>query len=311
MTGALHDKYRPSEYSEIYGHEDVVRALQDAIEHDRSHSYVLSGISGAGKTTLARIAAAQLGASPASIVEVPAAVYNGVDAMRELVSAARYKPLDAEVLVYILDEAQRISAPAWEALLKIVEEPPAHVYWFFCTTEVGKIPRTIMTRSMQLTLRELEPDLLCQLVEDVAEFEGITLPDGVSSMIANEAGGSPRQALTYLASCASATSREEASQLIGAATGSDQVLKLCQFLAGDQRGGWQKAMKILAEVKEDPESVRIVVTRYMTKAAVGANSPEKACFFLGILEAFAMPCNRSDGQAPLVRAIGQVLFSGG
>jgi len=308
---ALHDKYRPQEFSEVYGHEDIVRALQGMIADDSSHSYVLAGPSGTGKTTLARIAAKQLGAEPSAIVEVAAAVYNGVDAMRDLISMAQYKPLDSEVLVYILDEAQRLSTPAWEALLKIVEEPPSHVYWFFCTTEIGKIPRTIMTRSVQLTLRELSVDMLCQLVEDIAGFEGINLPEGVASMIADESAGSPRQALSFLATCAKATTREEASELLTSAQGSDTVRKLCQMLADNGRGGWKRAMSLVGEIDEDPESTRIIVTRYMAKAAMGANGDQQACYFLSLLEAFSQPYNRSDGKAPLIRSIGQVLFAGG
>src|SRR5678815_3051590 len=142
---SLHTKYRPLTFDEVIGQDKVVADLRRVVRERRAKSFIFSGPSGVGKTTLARIVAnafAGYMATVANIEEVPAADHTGVDAMRAVANRALYRALgDSPVKAIIVDEAHRLSGAAWDVLLKPIEEPPEHVYWMFCTTHPAKIPR--------------------------------------------------------------------------------------------------------------------------------------------------------------------------
>ena len=143
----LHIKWRPQKLNDVISHAFVVSSLKALLkEKECPHSFLFTGPSGVGKTTLARIVASYL---EAAVLEIDAATNTGIDAMRAVQDMARYKAIDNEKRVVIIDECHALSKQTWQSLLKIVEEPPAHLYWAFCTTEPDKVPATIKTRCVQ------------------------------------------------------------------------------------------------------------------------------------------------------------------
>ena len=171
----LHIKYRPRSLQDVRGQDAVVDSLTTALKKStRPHSFIFTGPSGCGKTTLARILAEKFGCSPQNVIEIDAATNNGIDSMREVTSTLRYNGFgDTPNKAIIIDECHALSKAAWQSLLKSVEEPPAHVFFFFCTTENGKVPETINTRCQSYFLKPLRFDDLMDLLEFVVDEEAL------------------------------------------------------------------------------------------------------------------------------------------
>lgn len=309
MSDALHSKYRPRKLAEVVGQSAVVNSLSKVLAKGEQQAFLFSGPSGCGKTTLARIAARMLGCARKDIREVDAATYTGVDDMRAIKELLIYEPFgETTGRAIIVDECHSLSKNAWQSLLKSVEEPPAHVYWMFCTTEIGKVPQTIKTRCAAYTLRSVEYNSMVKLFDRVCEAEGLEWENDVAALIINEAGGSPRQLLVNMEVCREIDNKKEAAVVLQAAQGSKEVIDLCRFLMTG--GSWQKAMAIVGKLDvSNPEGIRIMVTNYFAKVALGAKSEKQAVHALNILTEFSQPFNPSDKHGPLLRAIGQVLLA--
>jgi DNA polymerase-3 subunit gamma/tau len=307
MSESLYLKYRPRDFSEVVGQDAVVKTL--AKELKRSHAFLFHGPSGTGKTTLARICAAKLGSKDENLIEVDAATYTGIDAMRQIQDILQYKPFGDGHRSVVLDEAHALSKNSWRSLLKSIEEPPPYVSWFFCTTEPSKVPNTIKTRCSAFTLSLLNEEDLTTLVENVAEAEGVELPDKVCRIVVREAQGSPRRALVNLSLCREAESHQQAAQILRSALSSDGMLDLCRILARGEGGMWNKALAAVNRLDgADPESVRVVVTNYISKVLRSSKSEKEVCYLLGILESFREPFPASDGLGPLLLAIGKCCY---
>ena len=308
MTSVLHLKYRPKRFKDVVGQDAVVSALKGLIDSKGARSFLLSGPSGTGKTTLARIAAKELGHKSKDVLEIDAATHTGIDAMRQVQELLRYVPFGSSSgRAIIVDEAHMLSRSAWNSLLKVVEEPPELVSWFFCTTEPAKVPKTIRTRCAALDLRDVSSDDLKSLVLHVIKSESLKIEEDVVTVIVREASGSPRQALVNLSICLLASTRKEAAEALRSASESDVVLELCRFLVN--KGSWLKAMAIVNKfTNENPESIRIAVCNYMGAALRNSKKDRQACHFLEIIDAFAEPYNSSEHMTPLLVSIGQVLL---
>jgi DNA polymerase-3 subunit gamma/tau len=200
-------KYRPNTLDGLIGQEALVRTLRNAMQTGRlAHAFLLTGIRGVGKTTTARIIARALNNIPDNqpvdghidVVEMDAASNTGVDNVREIIEAAKYKPLSAPYKIYIIDEVHMLSKGAFNALLKTLEEPPAHVKFIFATTEIRKIPVTILSRCQRFDLRRVEVDVLSEHLKRIAAAENVEIEDGAIRLIANAAEGSVRDSLSLL-----------------------------------------------------------------------------------------------------------------
>lgn len=313
MTQSLYLKYRPTTFEEVIGQRVVVKSLKSVLEKRSNHSFLLTGPSGCGKTTLARIAATQLGVtSPQQIREFDAATYTGIDDVRGITELLMYKPIGVKPLkVIIIDECHALSAPAWKALLKTLEEPPEWVYFFLCTTDPTRVPITNKTRCSTYTLSVVDKEVIFEWLCVIARKEKILGDDEGEKIIyacAKEAGGSPRQALVNLASCTDLTSVKDARSLMRSADGAPEAIALARLL--DKGGTWQQAQQLLDALKDtNPESVRQVVRAYMTKAALGAETEKAWAHRLKILHAFSDPCNSADGITPMLLATARSLFT--
>lgn len=268
--------------------------------------YVTDGYNVTHNTTLARIAAAELGAVESDVQEIDAATFTGVDDMRRVTSTLVYRPIgEGKIKALIIDECQRLSSQAWDSLLKILEEPPAWVYWFFCTTEPGKVKKTIRTRCLSYDLKAVPQREILDLLDWVQEQERSKIPSDVLALCAREAQGSPRQALANMAVCASVKSRAEAVELLQSALEESAAIDLARALFGRPR--WIDIQQIIADLGEvNAESVRQVVRAYGTKIALSAKSEQAAGRALEILDAFSEPFNSHDGITPVLMACAKV-----
>ncbi|MFN3594654.1 MAG: DNA polymerase III subunit gamma/tau [Thiobacillaceae bacterium] len=211
-------KWRPRSFAEVVGQAHVVRALSNALTQGRlHHAYLFTGTRGVGKTTLARILAKCLNcetgptATPCGVcaacqaieagrfvdlIEIDAASYTGVDNMREVLENAQYAPTAGRYKVYIIDEVHMLSKSAFNAMLKTLEEPPAHVVFVLATTEAQKVPVTVLSRCLQFNLKLLPPARVAAHLRQVLEAEGVSFEAGALELIARAAAGSMRDALS-------------------------------------------------------------------------------------------------------------------
>ena len=234
-------KYRPQTFSDLIGQDALVRTLFNAIQAGRMpQAFVLTGVRGVGKTTTARIIARALncigadGAGGATtepcgvcehcvaiaadrhvdVIEMDAASRTGVDDIRDLIDGVRYRPVTARRKIYIVDEVHMLSKNAFNALLKTLEEPPEHVTFVFATTEIRKVPVTVLSRCMRFDLRRVEQETLTAHFRKLLESEGLSAEDSALAMIARAADGSVRDGLSLL---------DQAIALSGALVGEEQV----------------------------------------------------------------------------------------
>src|ERR1700704_5712659 len=208
-------KYRPSSFEDLIGQNAVVRTVSNAFETGRiPQAWILTGVRGVGKTTTARILARALNyelpdgsvkgptihmpvlgvhdqaimdSRHVDIIEMDAASHNGVDDVRQINEAVRYSPVSARYKVYILDEVHMLSTPAFNALLKTLEEPPPHVKFVFATTEIRKVPITILSRCQRFDLRRVDAALLVRHLEGICAREGISVEPEALALIARAA----------------------------------------------------------------------------------------------------------------------------
>ena len=227
MYRALYRKYRPADFSDVYGQPHIVRTLKNQIEQNKlSHAYLFTGSRGTGKTTCAKILAKTVNclkpenANPCGkcemclqaandtlidITEIDAASNNGIDDIRELRDNTAYTPVNAKYRVFIIDEVHMLSNAAFNALLKTLEEPPEHVIFILATTEVHKLPSTILSRCQRFDFRRIQPEDIMTRLKQVALAENINLTDDGAFALAKLADGAMRDALSLLDVCASET----------------------------------------------------------------------------------------------------------
>ncbi|MBT7294675.1 MAG: DNA polymerase III subunit gamma/tau, partial [Rhodospirillaceae bacterium] len=219
-------KYRPINFSDLIGQEALVRTVTNAIRTGRlAHAFLLTGVRGVGKTSTARILARALNCTGAEgqdsgptadpcgacehclaiaedrhvdVLEMDAASHTGVDDMRELIDGVRYRPTSARYKVYIVDEVHMLSKQAFNALLKTLEEPPPHAKFIFATTEVRKLPVTVLSRCQRFDLRRVDAETLAAHFQSVAEKENAEIDSAAIRLIARAADGSVRDGLSLL-----------------------------------------------------------------------------------------------------------------
>jgi DNA polymerase III subunit gamma/tau len=213
-------KYRPQDFTDLIGQDAIVRTLTNAFSTGRiAQGYMLTGVRGIGKTTTARLIAralnypggpsmdmakmtpqceAILESRHMDVIEMDAASNTGVDNMREIIDSVRYAPVQAKYKVYIIDEVHMLSKSAFNALLKTLEEPPPHVKFIFATTEIRKVPVTILSRCQRFDLKRLDAALLMQHYGKIAQLENVEAEDEAMRMIARAAEGSVRDGLSLL-----------------------------------------------------------------------------------------------------------------
>src|SRR6266571_3942622 len=281
-VAALYRKYRPQSFEEVVGQEAVVRTLTNAIGTDAvRQAYLFAGPRGTGKTSMARILAKCLncaqgptttpdGACHAcraiaagtslDVIEMDAASQRGIDDIREIRDRVVLQPVEGRYKVYILDEAHQLTDAAWNALLKLIEEPPPHLVFVFCTTDLSKVLPTVRSRCQTFVFARPRLPELVRLLRRVADGEAIQVPDQALALVARGARGSFRDAVSTLDQLSSATENEitvqSVLQLLGAVE-EEALFRLCDLVVDRDTAG---ALTFVEELSEQGQDLgRLVV----------------------------------------------------
>jgi DNA polymerase III subunit gamma/tau len=269
---ALYRKYRPKTFKEVLGQDHIIKVLESSIETNKvSHAYLFVGSRGTGKTSVARIFASEIGVSVNDLYEIDAASNRGIDDIRELRDGARVLPFDSKYKVYIIDEVHMLSKDAWGALLKTLEEPPKHVIFILATTEIGKVPETIISRCQVFTFRKASDAVCRKMLEDVAKKEGYTLDKSSAELLTILADGSFRDALGELQKVVNFSGRDGKTKKIEIGdvekiTGSPKSALVNDFISAiatkDLPKGIEAVQKAAAENLDMKLFLRLIVEKF-------------------------------------------------
>jgi DNA polymerase III subunit gamma/tau len=299
-------KYRPSNFDEVIGQDHIINSLKD--RENFPHSLIFTGPSGCGKTSISRICASYTGCI--EVIEVDAATYSGVDDMRDIAELMKYKSMRSNGKKFlIIDESHMLSKASWNSWLKIIEEPPQHAYFIFCTTEFEKIPQTIKTRCHTYQVREVSLFEIEAILEGVSSNEDIKLPKGGLTVIAKEAFGSPRQALVFLSQCRNCETLDEIKNTIGIAVSGDRVYKLCKALVNNNKNPIE-LLGMLRDIKDlNPLSVKIQLSRYLNGCVLNSKSTNDMKYFLSMLEVInGIKEDKETGFSSILLAFGEIFL---
>lgn len=299
----LHTKYRPTKFEEVYGQDHAVKPLRESVLMDGGpQAFAFVGPSGTGKTTLARICTNELGCS--EIEEFDAAANSGIEDVKRLIERMQYFPAGGGSRGFIIDECHALSKQAWSSLLKSIEEPGPSNYWFFCTTEKAKLPRTIQTRCLTLTLKNVTVPNLKKLLREICEKELIELADPVIlDVIAERADGSPRQALMNLSVARHSESLDESIESLTQSTTNPVAFDLARAIS---RNTWSldKVLPMVKQMKDEPpEGIRQVVRAYFTTMALGNTATP---YVFGVLSEFEKPCIEQNRITDIVLRLARI-----
>ena len=288
-------KYRPSTFSEVVGQEHILKALENSIEHNKLHqAYMFSGTRGVGKTTIARVFAkclnCQKGDMPQVVpcnectacieikagrhiefLEVDAASRTGVDDMRELLESVQYKPTNARYKIYLIDEVHMLSKSSFNALLKTLEEPPPHVMFLMATTEVEKVPKTVLSRCLQLNLKIIPETQIRDHIQSLLDLESIKYDEESLLLIASSAQGSIRDGLTLLDQAIAhgngALESDQVKSLLGTIDQS-YIIELVNHVAASDGDGAYLALNKITELNVEYEQVLKIIISVFHKISL-------------------------------------------
>jgi len=298
MSESLPLKYRPKAFKDVYGNDAAIKSVESLITRDLEgipKSWLFTGVSGCGKTTMVRIISKMLKCSETDYHEYNAANTNGVDTIREISSTARLSPMDGPVKIILLDECHMLTGPAQQACLKMLEDAPRKTFFFLATTNPEKMITAVKTRCTTVNLKALPSTTAYKLVESIAKKEGVELPAEIIKAISKACGGSAREALKILDQVIDIEDDQIALDMIEKTITSDNaVVELCRALMDNQP--WTAIVKILSGLETDPEAARRAVMGYFTNVLLSKGDRRSAM----ILECFSEKSYFDSGKAGLV-----------
>ncbi len=279
-TGALYRKYRPQEFADVRDQDHIIKVLRGAIKKGEiPHAILFSGTRGTGKTTLARIFAKAIGTSDMDLYEIDAASNRGIDDVRELKEAVHTLPYESTYKVYIIDEVHMLTKEAFNALLKTLEEPPAHVVFILATTEEEKLLDTILSRCQVFRMHSPSRAVLAETVTDIAMKEGFKLDPDAADLIAIAADGSFRDALgvtqkVIMASGDKIGNADEVAAIIGAPK-TATMQQLLEALHTMNRAGALEAIQIAVQNNVDMKLFARLLLEHVRAVMLLRNLPDK------------------------------------
>lgn len=281
MYRAFYRKYRPSTFTDVVGQQHITTTLENAVKTGKtSHAYLFTGSRGTGKTSCAKILAKAVNCLDAhngnpcneceickgidsgailDIIEIDAASNNGVDNIRDLREEANFTPANAKYRVYIIDEVHMLSIGAFNALLKTLEEPPAHVIFILATTEVHKLPSTILSRCQRFDFKRIPPEDMAERLKEVAQKENLQLADDGAMLIARIADGAMRDALSLLDRCSSYEGVIDSVAVASSAglAGREYIFELCDCILEKNSA---KALEVIDKLYNDSCDMERLIT---------------------------------------------------
>lgn len=258
----LHLDYRPKDFDEFVENKGIVDSLKNLItKEDRPHTYLFTGNSGTGKTTLARILANKLKSK--DITEINSSNNRGIDTARDIISMMQYKPLQGEIKVYIIDEVHNTTKDWQQAMLKPLEDAPKHVYFFLCTTEPEKLITALKSRCAIFHTQPLKRHTISTYLKNICKKENINLSENVINEITDNCDGALRQALITLDQVREADEENISEIIRQSKIEEQQIINLCRRLL-KSNVTWKQIAKTIKGIEAEPEKVRRAVIGYMS-----------------------------------------------
>jgi len=258
-------KYRPKTLDQIKGNEETVSALRGLLKDKENfpHTLLFYGYTGCGKTTLGRIVSTELGCKGYDFREINSADFRGIETIREIIKQSQYLALEGTIRVWLIDEVHKLTNDAQNALLKILEEPPDHVYFILCTTDPQKLLPTIKSRCSQFQVRPVSREQLRSLLEKVVHREKADLEEEIYEQIIDTSICAPRHALQILEQVLSVIPKERMEIAKRGIENQTNVIDLCRIML--RRPTWSQVNTILRKLKDDgveAEDIRRTILGY-------------------------------------------------
>ena len=283
----LYLKHRPTDLTQVYGNRDVTAALEGMLADIDTcpHSFLFHGPTGCGKTTLGRIVTTRLNCKGSDFREVDSADFRGIDTVREMRKQSNFKPLESPYRVWLIDECHKMTNDAQNALLKILEDTPPHVYFILCTTEPHKLLKTIRGRCIELAVQPLEDSDMSKLLRSVVKAEEQSIPKVVSDQIIKDSFGLPRNALQILDQVLRVDPDQQLEAATKAAAVESESIELCRALIKGE--SWHRVSTILVGLKDqEAENIRRHVLGYMQSVLLKGGNDLAALTIEEFLEPF-------------------------
>lgn len=284
----LDEKYRPTSFDEIIGQDPIVESLKARLASPSCpHAFLLTGVSGVGKTTTAYIIASMLGCTKSGLTEMDAASSGQIDDVRQLVGDVYQRALGSPVRVFIIDECHNISTKAFDAFLKTIEKPPKHAYFIFCTTDAKNLATTVTSRCATYQFQPVPTTEIRDYIKCViAENEGITCTDNIFDLVAETARGSVRQALSNLGTVTGVSDEATAAKLLNVDPPLTGELKEIALLMVNGEKSWPKYQALLSRIpREAWGNTKPLLCGYVAARLMNTKSEKSALVLANVMDA--------------------------